>query len=75
MVCGYNQSDFELIEKILKGQIMDLIFLNKKDNQKIVIDTDGNEISDIGKIFEISRPEKKYNTFFINQQNKSILFF
>lgn len=44
---------------------MDLIFLNKKDNQKIVIDTDGNEISDIGKIFEISRPEKKYNTFFI----------
>ena len=44
---------------------MDLIFLRKKGNKKIVIDLDVNEIKDIGEILQIKETYKRYNTYFI----------
>lgn len=44
---------------------MELIFLSKKGKKKVAIDLNGNEIRDIGEIFQVSETYKKYNTYFI----------
>ena len=49
---------------------MDLIFLRKKGNKKIVIDLDVNEIKDIGEILQIKETHKRYNTYFILTSEK-----